>query len=32
MDPGFVSGLAHIDSPHLTGVAKDMYPSFLGIL
>jgi hypothetical protein len=32
MDPGFVSGLARIDSPPLTGVAKDMYPSLLGSL
>jgi hypothetical protein len=32
MDPGFVSGLARIDSPPLAGVSKDMYPSFLGNL
>jgi hypothetical protein len=32
MEPGFLSGLAHIDSPHLTGVTKDVYPSLLGSL
>jgi hypothetical protein len=30
MDPGFLSGLAHMDSPPLTGVAKDVYPNLLG--
>jgi hypothetical protein len=25
MDPGFLSGLAHMASPSLTGVAKDVY-------
>jgi hypothetical protein len=30
VDPGFVSGLARIDSPPLTGVAKDIYPNLLG--
>jgi hypothetical protein len=32
MDPGFLAGLAHMTSPSLTGVAKDAYPSLLGIL
>jgi hypothetical protein len=32
MDPGFVFGLARMDSPHLNGVAKDIYPSLLGSL
>jgi hypothetical protein len=32
MEPGFVSGLARIDSPPLTGVANDIYPSLLGSL
>jgi hypothetical protein len=32
MDPGFVSSLARIDSPLLTGVAKDIYPSLLDSL
>jgi hypothetical protein len=32
MDPGFLGGLAHITSPTLTGVAKDVYPSLLGSL
>jgi hypothetical protein len=32
MDPGFVSGLARMDSPPLTGVAKDVYPNLLGSL
>jgi hypothetical protein len=33
MDPGFVSGLARMDSPLLIGVAKDLYPIlFLGSL
>jgi hypothetical protein len=32
MDPGFLSGLAHMASPPLTGVAKDVYPSLLGSL
>jgi hypothetical protein len=30
MEPGFVSGLAHVDSPLLTGMSKDVYPSMLG--
>jgi hypothetical protein len=30
MDPGFLAGLAHMTSPPLTGVAKDVYPSLLG--
>jgi hypothetical protein len=30
MDPGSLSGLAHMDSPPLTGVAKDVYPILLG--
>jgi hypothetical protein len=30
MDPSFMSGLSHMDSPPLTGVAKDLYyPSLL---
>jgi hypothetical protein len=32
MDPGFLVGLAHITSPSLTGVAKDVYPSLMGSL
>jgi hypothetical protein len=32
MDPGFLAGLAHMPSPSLTGVAKDVYPSLLGSL
>jgi hypothetical protein len=32
MDPGFLSGLAHMASPPLTGVAKEVYPSLLGNL
>jgi hypothetical protein len=32
MDPGFLSGLAHMAPPSLTGVAKDVYPSLLGSL
>jgi hypothetical protein len=32
MDPDFVPGLARIDSPPLTGVATDIYPSLLGSL
>jgi hypothetical protein len=32
MDPGFLAGLAHMTSRPLTGVAKDVYPSFLGSL
>jgi hypothetical protein len=32
MDLGFVYRLARIDSPPLTGVAKDIYPSLLGSL
>jgi hypothetical protein len=32
MDPGFLAGLAHMTSPYLTGVAKDVYPSLLGSL
>jgi hypothetical protein len=26
MDPGFLAGLAHMTSPYLTGVGKDVYP------
>jgi hypothetical protein len=32
MDPGFLAGLAHMTSPPLTGVAKDVYPSLMGSL
>jgi hypothetical protein len=32
LDPGFLAGLAHMTSPPLTGVAKDVYPSLLGSL
>jgi hypothetical protein len=32
MDPGFLAGLAHMTSPPLTSVAKDVYPSLLGSL
>jgi hypothetical protein len=32
MDPGFLSGLAHMTSPPLKGVAEDVYPRFLGSL
>jgi hypothetical protein len=32
MDPGFLSGLAHMTSPPLTGVAKDVYLNLLGSL
>jgi hypothetical protein len=32
MDPGFLAGLAHMASPPLTGVAKDVYPSLMGSL
>jgi hypothetical protein len=32
MVPGFLAGLAHMISPPLTGVAKDVYPSLLGSL
>jgi hypothetical protein len=33
MDPGFLAGLAHMTStPPLTGVAKEVYQSFLGNL
>jgi uncharacterized protein involved in outer membrane biogenesis len=32
MEPGFLSGLADMASPPLTGVAKDVYPSLLGNL
>jgi hypothetical protein len=32
MEPGFLSGLAHIDSPLLTRGTKDVYPSLLGSL
>jgi hypothetical protein len=32
MDPGFLAGLAHMTSPSLTGVAKDVYPSLMGSL
>jgi hypothetical protein len=32
MDHGFLAILAHMTSPSLTGVAKDVYPSLLGSL
>jgi hypothetical protein len=32
MDLGFFAGLAHMTSPLLPGVAKDVYPSLLGSL
>jgi hypothetical protein len=32
MEPGFLSGLAPVDSPLLTEVAKDVYPSMMGSL
>jgi hypothetical protein len=32
MDPGFLAGLAHMTSPPLTGMAKDVYSSLLGSL
>jgi hypothetical protein len=32
MDPGFLAGLAHMTSPSLTGVPKDVYPSLMGSL
>jgi hypothetical protein len=32
MDPGYLAGVAHITSPILTGVAKDVYPSLPGTL
>jgi hypothetical protein len=32
MDPGFLAGIAHMTSPPLTGVAKDVYPSLLASL
>jgi hypothetical protein len=32
MDPSFLAGIAHMTSPHLTGAAKDVYPSLLGSL
>jgi hypothetical protein len=32
MDPGFLAGLAHMTSPPLTGVVKDVYPNLLGSL
>jgi hypothetical protein len=32
MEPGFLSGLANVDSSLLTGVAKDVYSCQLGIL
>jgi hypothetical protein len=32
MDPGFLAGLAHMTSPSLTGVAKDVYPNLMGSL
>jgi hypothetical protein len=32
MDPGFLAGLAHMTSPPLTEVAKDVYPSLMGSL
>jgi hypothetical protein len=32
MEPGFLSSLAHMDSPLFTRVAKDVYPSLLDSL
>jgi hypothetical protein len=32
MDPGFLAGLAHMTSPPLIGVAKDVYPNLMGSL
>jgi hypothetical protein len=32
MDPGFLSGLAHMDSSSLSGIAMDVYHSLLGSL
>jgi hypothetical protein len=32
MEPGFLSCLAYMESPLLTCVAKDVYPSLLGSL
>jgi hypothetical protein len=32
IDPGFLAGLAHMTSPLLTEVAKDIYPSLMGSL
>jgi hypothetical protein len=32
MDPGFLAYLAHMASPPLTRVAKDVYPSLMGSL
>jgi hypothetical protein len=32
MDPNFMSGLAHMDSPPLSGSAKDVYTNLLGSL
>jgi hypothetical protein len=32
MDPGLLACLAHMTSPSLSGVAKDVYPSLLGSL
>jgi hypothetical protein len=32
MDPGFLAGLAHMTSPPLAGVDKDVYPSLMGSL
>jgi hypothetical protein len=32
VDPGFLAELAHMMSPPLTGVAKDVYPSLMGSL
>jgi hypothetical protein len=32
MEPGFLSGLAQMPPPPLTGVAKNVYPRFLGSL
>jgi hypothetical protein len=32
MDPGILAGLAHMTSPPLTGVAKDVYPNLVGSL
>jgi hypothetical protein len=31
MDPGFLAGPAHMTSPPLTGVAKDVYPSLMAV-
>jgi hypothetical protein len=32
MEPGFLASIAHMTSPPLTGVAKDVYPSLHGSL